>query len=114
MKQLIVLLSLFFMTIAVADHEYSREPVYAQELPALCSTPKGMQEYLSHMGLYPINISLGREKMVKEGYPVFMITQYENKEQTEAAAVIDIPSGSQTCLMYHTFDLSNVDVTTEQ
>ena len=60
-------------------------------------------------GLKPVKISLGREAMDIDGKPVFMVTQFESEDGSQSAAIIDIPSGTQSCLMYHTFDLTKIE-----
>jgi hypothetical protein len=107
MKKLIFLVCLLVTTLSYADHE--EHPVIQENLPSLCSTPEGIKSYMYHMNMKPVAISLGREGIKEDGQPVFMITQYENESGSETAAVIDIPSGMQSCLMYHTFDLTKVN-----
>ena len=109
MKKIIVLLSFIVMTFAVAEHRNSGEPVYTEMIPSICSTPKGIKAYIEHHNLKPVEISLGREGREPTGQPVFMITQYENEEGSQKAAVIDVPNGTQSCLLYHTFDLTTVN-----
>ena len=45
--------------------------------------------------------------MDAEGNPVYMITYYVNEDKTESAAVIDVPDGTESCILFHTFDLTS-------
>ena len=108
MKKIII--SLLFSLIAFtasADHEKNLSSLYMSELPGLCGKPEAIQTYLEHYKFVPQNISLGREGMVVDGQPVFMITYYVSEDGTQTTATIDIPSGTERCLMYHTFDLTS-------
>jgi len=35
-----------------------------------------------------------------------MITYYITEDGTQSAVTIDVPSGIERCIMYHTFDLT--------
>jgi hypothetical protein len=72
----------------------------------LCSTPEKIENYLKHYNFKAVSISLGREGMVEDGQPVFMITYYITEDGTQSAVTIDVPSGIERCIMYHTFDLT--------
>ena len=106
MKKILIVLSLLFASIAYADHEEDFGSYFFQQVPALCSTPKAIDNYLNHFGFEPKSISLGREGMQEDGQAVFMITYYITKDGTQATATIDVPSGTEKCILYHTFDLT--------
>ena len=106
MKKIIIILSLLISSIAYADHEKDFGEYYFQQIPALCSTPEKMQAYIKHLKMKPYHLSLGREGMDPEGQPVFMVTYYVNEEGTSNAALIDVPSGLETCMLFQTFDLT--------
>jgi len=107
MKKLILsfILSLFVFS-ANADHSDDYGDYYFQQIPALCSTSEKIENYLKHYKFKPVSISLGREGMVEGGQPVFMITYYITEDGTQSAVTIDVPSGIERCIMYHTFDLT--------
>jgi len=106
MKKILIVLSLLFASVAYADHENVEADAYFQQIPALCSTPEKMQAYIEHLKMKPYHLSLGREGMDPEGQPVFMVTYYVNEEGTSSAALIDVPSGLETCMLFQTFDLT--------
>jgi hypothetical protein len=45
------------------------------------------------------------------GMAVYMMTIMMNSDFTESMSVIDVPSGTERCILYHTFDLTRVDKT---
>ena len=106
MKKILLILSLLITSVAYADHEDDFGNYYFQQVPALCSSPQYIDNYLKHFGFEPKSISLGREGMQKSGQPVYMITYYITKDGTQSTATIDVPSGTEKCLLFHTFDLT--------
>ena len=110
MKKLLIILLFGLVAFSVnADHDTTPGEVYFQNIPALCGTPEKIQSYIDHEGMVPFYLSLGREGMTKEGEAVFMITIMVNPEMTETMSIIDVPSGTERCILYHTFDLTKVD-----
>ena len=106
MKKLIIILSLIFSSVTYADHKQDFSNFFFQQVPALCGTPKDIETYVRHLKFKPYHLSLGRERMKVTGQPVYMVTYYVNEDGTESAAVITVPSGSESCLIYRTFDLT--------
>lgn len=106
-KLLITILSVLFVNIAYADHNKALEEdeLYMQQLPALCGTPDKVETYIKHFEFKPEHLSLGRTRMVKDGEPVYMMTYMINKDRTESISVLTIPNGTESCILYHTFDL---------
>jgi len=96
---------LLLCTSVFANDELSYD-LYWQQVPALCSAPEMIKNYLNHFKFKPQNISLGRERMVKDGQPVYMITYYITEDGTQTTATIDVPSGRESCILFHTFDLT--------
>ena len=107
MKKIILslLFSLFALT-ASADHEKEFKNYYFSQVPALCGPADNIEVYIKHFKFKPQNISLGREGMVKEGQPVYMVTYYITEDGTQTTATIDVPSGKERCILFHTFDLT--------
>jgi hypothetical protein len=106
MKKLIIILSILFASIAYADHEDEIGSYYFQQVPALCGSIDKINTYLDHFNFKPYNLSLGREGMREDGQPVYMITYYVNEDETQTTAVIDVPNKSESCILFHTFDLT--------
>jgi hypothetical protein len=106
MKKLITTILLLFASVTYADHEENMGKYYFTQVPALCGAPVDIQKYVDHRDLQPHLLSLGREGMKKTGEPVYMVTIFINKNETEMMATIDVPNGSERCVLFHTFDLT--------
>jgi len=109
MKKLITILGILFATSVYAEHENDFGQYYFQQVPALCGSVNTINNYLNHYEFKPLTLSLGREGMAFDGQPVYMITYYVNEDKSESAAVIDVPDGSESCILFHTFDLTTTD-----
>jgi len=107
MKKIIIgfLISLFALS-ANADHEEKFKSYFFSQVPALCGSVDDIEVYIKHFKFKPQNISLGREGMNKNGQPVYMVTYYINEDGTETTVTIDVPSGKERCIIFHTFDLT--------
>ena len=80
--------------------------LYWQQVPAVCGIPEDVKKYTESKELKPVHISLGREAGDPNGKPVYMVTYYENEDQT--LVTVDIPTAEETCILYHTFDKTEV------
>ena len=111
MKKTISIITLFFGVLftsyAIADHAEHPDPVYTQNAPMICSSPEKIQAYTDHMELEPKSIALGRTGMESHGEPVYMLTIYVKKDGTEILGTIDVPSGAERCILFHSFDLTH-------
>ena len=105
MKKILIVLRLLFSTVVYAEHEEFSNEVYMQQVPALCGTVNAIQTYVDHYKFKPYHLTLGRTGMVEDGEPVYMITYMVNEDNTQSIAVLDIPSGLERCILFHTFDL---------
>tara|TARA_B100001996_G_C18169589_1_gene403888 strand:+ start:164 stop:517 length:354 start_codon:yes stop_codon:yes gene_type:complete len=107
MKKLLLILSILFATSVYAEHEESLvdNTLYMQQLPALCGAPEKINTYIDHFGFEAEHLSLGRTRMMKDGEPVYMMTYMITKDRTESISVLTIPNGTESCILYHTFDL---------
>ena len=107
MKKLLLILTILFATSVYAEHEESLldNTLYMQQLPALCGAPNKINNYIDHFGFEAQSLSLGRTRMMKDGEPVYMMTYMVTKDRTESISVLTIPNGTESCILYHTFDL---------
>ena len=99
MKKIVLILTLIFSSVANAE-------LYWQSIPSVCGTSDDVQNYVNVKELKPVHISLGRESGNSNGEPVYMVTYYENEDQT--LVTVDIPSAEETCILYHTFNKTEV------
>jgi len=106
-KLLLIILTLLFTSVAYAEHEDSLadNTLYMQQLPALCGAPDKINTYIEHFNFEAEHLSLGRTRMMKDGEPVYMMTYMVSKDRTESISVLTIPNGTESCILYHTFDL---------
>ena len=106
MKKLIIAIVLLCTTV-FADHENENENqnqgLYWRQLPVVCGEASVVDSYIELNDFEPVAVSLGRESSKPEGEPVFMVTFYAN-DRKESLAVVDVPSGVERCIMFHTFD----------
>ena len=74
-------------------------------VPVVCGTTNEIQKYLDDNNFELSSISVGREGAKKEGDIAYLVTYYLNKDRTETISAITSPTGSETCMMYRSFDL---------
>lgn len=103
MKKLILILSL--LCSSVFAEEYT--PFHWRNLPTVCGTPEDVQNYIEYNELKPTHLSLGRESSKSDGEPVYLVTYYEN-DKGETLVTVDVPQGTETCILYHTFNKMEV------
>ena len=111
-KILLTILTLLFTSVAYAEHEADMRMYYFAQVPALCSTPAVIDNYLNHFELEPYHLSLGREGMEPQGQPVYMVTYYVSKSMEQSATTIDVPSQAERCILFHSFDLTKPSLNT--
>ncbi len=111
-KLLITIFTLLFTSVSHAEHEADMTLYYFAQVPALCSTPAVIQKYLDHYEFEPYHLSLGREGMMEDGTPVYMVTYYVSKTSEQSATTIDVPSQAERCMLFHSFDLTKPSLNT--
>lgn len=111
MKKLILILSLLFFTTSVnAEHEGATYDLYWNQIPAVCGNPDEVSKYIKDNDLEPVHLSLGRQGSQPDGEPVYMITYYENAKGDQVLVTVDIPSASETCILFRSFNKTEVDI----
>lgn len=76
-----------------------------QNMPMVCAGGTAIVDGLTQRGFVPVNISLGRRGSDPQGEPVFLITYYISQDGNSTAATMNVPTSTDTCLMYITHDL---------
>jgi hypothetical protein len=114
MKKILIVLSLLISSIAYAEHGVDEKhyDLYWQQIPAVCGTSEATQEYIDDKGFDVKHISLGRSGSRPDGEPVYMITYYEKND--EVIVTVDIPSAGETCILFHTYNKTDVQGKTKK
>mgnify|MGYP006936538376 FL=1 len=99
MKKLITLLAILFCTTAFAN-PYG---FYQIQMPVVCGTPDAIESYIKAKNFDAVGISLGRAGSQPDGEPVFLLTFYANSDN-ESLMTMDIPSGFERCILFHSFN----------
>ena len=107
--QKLILLFVLISTIALSEETYQNNTNLApSEMPVICGHPDYVHKFITNKGFILENASLGRAGARPDGEPVMLITTYSKNDQI--VATVDIPTGESTCIMYHTFDRSDIKV----
>ena len=107
--QKLILLFVLISTIALSEETYKNNTNLApSEMPVICGHPDYVHKFITNKGFILENASLGRAGARPDGEPVMMIVMYSKDDQI--IATVDIPTGESTCIMYHTFDRSDIKV----
>jgi len=101
--QKLILLFVLISTIALSEETYQNNTNLApSEMPVICGHPDYVHKFIINKGFQLENASLGRAGARPDGEPVMLITTYSKNDQI--VATVDIPTGESSCIMYHTFD----------
>ena len=94
-----------FLISSVSIAEEVDMNLYIRSVPAVCGSPDAVASYIDRKELLPLNISFGKEGGVNEGKIVYIITYYVNEEASESLASVNVPDTTETCILYHTYDM---------
>lgn len=112
MKKLILLFTLLLTSYVFADHnskyDLGQYNFYFLDLPGVCGTPAEVEKYTTAHEFEPTEVSLGRTDSSPDGEPVYMITMWANNKG-ERLATIDIPQGSERCMVFHSFNTTKIE-----
>jgi len=101
--QKLILLFVLISTIALSEETYQNNTNLAPStMPVICGHPDYVHKFIINKGFQLENASLGRAGARPDGEPVMLITTYSKNDQI--VATVDIPTGESSCIMYHTFD----------
>lgn len=76
-----------------------------QNMPMICASDVAILNRLKEQGFVAVNMSLGKRGADPQGEALFMITYFINQEGTSTAAVMNIPSSNDACLIFLTHDV---------
>jgi hypothetical protein len=113
MKIIISIIALLLFTAHVNAEQPTQKPQlpqlgggYAwQNMPMICGPDNLVLNGLKEQGFIAVNMSLGREGSDPQGQPVFLITYFINQNGNGTAATMNIPTSTDTCLLFVTHDL---------
>lgn len=97
-----LILLLGVSSISTAEEYTNNFNLAPSEMPVLCGHPDYVHKFIIGKGFELENASLGRAGAKPDGEPVMLITTYSKDDQM--IGTVDIPTGDSTCIMYHTFD----------
>jgi hypothetical protein len=91
-----------------ADHKPTTDYNGLQwsQIPVMCGTTDAVNEYLVHNEFILESLSVGKENAKESGQNVYMVTYFINEKRTESMAVITSPSGSESFMLFRSFQLS--------
>tara|TARA_B100001093_G_scaffold510617_1_gene576835 strand:+ start:409 stop:753 length:345 start_codon:yes stop_codon:yes gene_type:complete len=104
-----IIITLLFSVIAFtaqADHELKRNYGLApMGLPAQCGPSEIVNQYIQDFGFEPETFSIAREGAIADNPPAYYVTTFTNGSE-EHLIVLTAPSGSESCIVSHSFDLT--------
>ena len=109
------LLVLISKSIATAEHKTKPDinsqfnGMYWSQLPVICGTNDRVEAYLKHYNFKLESVSMGRESAQPDGAPVYIVSYYINKEKSQTISVVSTPTGTESCMLYKSFDLVYYD-----
>jgi len=112
-----ILTTLAILTSTLNAQEHPKNPTLPklgapyswQTMPMICGPGNTVHDNLTNQGFKPVNVSLGRADAEPQGEPKFMITYYVSTNGNSTAVTMNIPTSSDTCLLYITHDLTIID-----
>jgi hypothetical protein len=111
-KLLLTLLLCLFATASHSDHKPLN--LVPSEMPVWCGLPADTEKYVRDHNYTPISISFGRVGASADGEVVFASIIYINMENDQLIPMMITPDGSQSCLIYITFNFSLNEEVKEQ
>ena len=102
---------------SIASAEHTTKPdinsqfngMYWSQLPVICGTNDRVEAYLKHYEFKLESVSMGRESAQPDGAPVYIVSYYINKEKSQTISVVSTPTGTESCMLYKSFDLVYYD-----
>ena len=109
MQKTLIFLFVLICTATLSEESYQNNTNLAPStMPIICGHPDYVHKFITNKGFILENASLGRAGASADGEPVMMVVMYSKDDQI--IVTVDIPTGESTCIMYHTFDRSDIKV----
>ena len=92
-------------TNAETDWDGTRYEFRWMHVPVVCGTSEEIGKYITDNDFKLESVSIGREGAKKDGNPAYWVAYYISADGTESISAITSPTGSETYMMYRSFDL---------
>ena len=108
---LLLSLGVFFSMASAEEFEDREYPpmqygLNGQVIPVQCGLSTDINVYAKAFGFEPTTFSAGRAGARPDGEPAYFVTVFWNESYTEQLVVITSPSGEESCIVSHSFDLT--------
>ena len=92
-----------FSVSATAD-EHKSQGFWPSAAPIVCGLTKPMLEYIAEDGMVPFTVSFGKVNGDEDEAIAFVVTMWVKPTTTEQMVTIQKPDGTETCILYKSFD----------
>ena len=84
----------------------TEQKLYWMQMPVMCGLQANVEEYLNTFKFVMANMSVGRAGAKEDGEIVYYVTYWVSEDFKQSIAVVTNMSGTESCMMYKSFDLS--------
>ncbi len=95
-----IAVALFSVSASATDHYQ----FWQSQAPIICGESKQVYEYSVDNGWTPFSVSYGKVNGKPEGETAFVVTHWLKKGTTEQMVTMQAPNGSESCIVYMSFD----------
>ena len=81
------------------------QKLYWMSMPVMCGKQVYIEEYLKDHKFLMANMSVGRERAKPDGQIVYYVTYWVSEDFKQTIAVVTNMAGTESCMMYKSFDL---------
>ena len=100
-----IIMATFKVVAKSEDLSPSDFELFARNVPIVCGEYQNVLVYLEYYNFEPIYTSVGKAYGRADGQSVFGMVLYMNKDKTEMISVMGVPSDTELCMMYRTFEV---------
>jgi len=107
-KIILTLLFSLVMFTAHADHELENSGAYGlapMGLPAQCGPSDVVNGYIDRFDFIPETFSVAKEGANAEAPSAYFVYTFVSKDRSQHLIVLTSPSGQESCIVSHSFDL---------
>lgn len=96
-----LILTLLFTIIAFT----AKAQMAQMSLPAQCGPSEVVNQYVMKFGFVIESMSMAKEGAQKEAPVAYYVYTFVNADRTEKLIVLTSPTGQESCIVSHSFDL---------